>query len=144
MKMRNRFILLVLLVSLLISIGCTGERLPNVGLDVNWKGFQGAIPFKSNDMGLEDSRSIEVIVENRDNQYVEGITLMISSNIPNIRISPDRVEVMPLGPKGTSRTQPAVFTIETVNTPPGKYSIWVSAVYGDYTIETERIDVDIG
>lgn len=142
-QMKTKVLLYVLVIAAVVFAGC-GEKAPNIGIEINWKGPLGWVPFISNDMGTKDSRAIEVIVNNIDRSYVEGITLRVKSNIPNFMISPDNAAVMALGPEGSSKSNPSIFKLETQNTPPGKYSIWVSAEYNERTIKNEELEIDIG
>ena len=139
--MQKRTLMCLLVLVIVAITGCIGD--PNIELDVSWKGFIDHVPYIANDMKMNDSRSIEVIVENKDQSPLDGIILRIESNIPDSRITPDHNEVMELGPKGTSKIEPSIFTIETLNTPPGEYSFWVYAEYGGKTIKKEKVNIDI-
>lgn len=144
--MRGRGITSCLIVAMVIitGAGCLGSKTPNIGIDVTWKGIKGSIPFVSNDMGPKDKRIIEVVIVNKDRLYLDGITLRVYSSIPNFKVTPDHASVMPLGPEGTSKTKPTTFTLETLNTPPGRYSFVIAAEYNKQTIKMEEVDVDIG
>ena len=128
----------------MVAVAGCGTKAPDIDMEVKWDGLKGLVPYMANDMGINDSRSIEVIVENKDKVLLDGLILSINSNIPNLRITPTQLNVMALGPEGTSKTNPSVFNVETINTPPGKYSIWISAKYNGQIIENEKIYVDIG
>lgn len=139
----NKIILACLLIVTIIAVsGCTDT--PNVNIETSWDGLKGELPYLFNDMKTSDSRSIEVIVENEDQSTLDGIVLRISSNIPDFRITPDYVTVMKLGPKGTSKSESSIFTIESFNTPPGEYSFLIYAEYGGKRIKSEKVSVDIG
>lgn len=138
----NKIILAFLLTVTIIAVsGCTDT--PNVNIETSWDGFKGEIPYMSNDMKTSDSRGIEVIVENEDQSSLDSIVLRISSDIPDFRITPDYVTVMKLGPKGTSKSEPSIFTVESLNTPPGEYSFLIYAEYGGQMIKIEKVSVDI-
>ena len=141
-KKKIVYFLIVVMVAVAVA-GC-GTKAPDIDMEVKWNGLKGLVPYMANDMGINDSRSIEVVVENKDKVLLDGLILRIDSNIPNLKTTPTQVNVMALGPEGTSKTNPSVFKIETINTPPGKYSIWISAEYNGQTIKNKKIDVDIG
>lgn len=142
--MKREYLVYILAVAVLVTSGCTGSTSPDVDLVVDWKDAQGWVPLKANDMGIEDSRTLSVVVENNERLQVNGISIKVYGNIPNFKVAPASAQVMALGPRGTSKTSPCVFTLETMNTPPGKYVVWVSAEHEGRTIKTERISVDIG
>ncbi len=147
MKSNKKHIILIgwfLLVVVAMS-GYLGPDDPDVGIKVSWKGWQGWIPWLKNDIGIKDKRTIELVVKNEEEyQYLDGVELVISQNIPNFRVTPQTATVMLLGPKGTSGTEPAVFVLETINSAPcGKCYITILANYGGRTIESKNVDVDI-
>ena len=138
----RKIILMCLLALVIVAItGCVGD--PNIDVEVSWNGLIGGVPYMANDMKMSDSRSIEVIVENKDQRSLDGVTLRIESNIPDLSITPNYVDVMKLGPKGTSKIEPSTFTIKTVNTPPGEYYFWIYAEYGGKIIKKEKVNIDI-
>jgi hypothetical protein len=86
----------------------------------------------------KDTRTIEVIVKNKDNSILEGLVLRVNSSIPNFKITPDYVNVMTLGPKGDSSSNSSTFELESFNTPAGSYDIWFQAEYNGMIIKSNE------
>jgi hypothetical protein len=141
--MTKKILTCILVIAIVLVAGC-GSKVPDIDINVKWEGVKGLVPYVSNDMRTTDNRNINVIIENNDKLILEGIILRANSNIPNFIITPDNVTVMSLGPEGSSKTEPSIFIIETINTPPGKYSFWILAEYDGDIIKRKQVDVDIG
>jgi|Deesub1362A_J573_1020465.scaffolds.fasta_scaffold22208_2 hypothetical protein len=131
---------LVLAVLFILSVGCQKKPV-DVDLDVKL-GFID-VPVIANDMGTRDTKELRVIVENNENRVVEGLTVAVIHAIPNFQVTPTRAKVIPLGPKGSSKNSPAVFTLKTLGTPPGKYSFTVVVEYGGVIVKSKEVKIDV-
>jgi len=131
---------LVFVVLFILSVGCQ-QKPVDVDLDVKFGPI--GVPVIGNDMGTRDTKELRVIVKNNENWVVEGLTVQILHTIPNFQVTPAKAKVIPLGPKGSSKNNPAVFKLKTLGTPPGKYSFTVVVKYGGVVVKSKEVEIDV-
>lgn len=139
--MKKMSLIFAIIVVITTIQGCVDK--PDVDLEIAWKDVTGDVIFVKNNMLKKDTRTIEVIVKNKDSSILEGLVLRGNSSIPNFKITPDYVNVMTLGPKGDSSSNSSIFKLESFNTPSGSYEIWFQAEYNGTTIKSKKIKIDI-
>ncbi len=131
---------MVLAVLFILSLGCQ-EKPVDVDLDVKLGPID--VPVIANDMGMRDTKEFKVIVKNNENWLVEGLTVSVYDPIPNSQVTPTRAKVITLGPKGSSKSNPVVFTLKTQGTPPGKYSLTFFVEYNGEVVKSKKVEIDV-
>ncbi|HVB11912.1 MAG TPA: hypothetical protein VNE86_02170 [Nitrososphaerales archaeon] len=116
---------------------------PNVKIvNVSWQSA-GVFGGQKNSINQNDKTSISFKIESNSQSVYSGLVAeaALSPNVQGIEISPSTQAIETLGPQGTSQSY--TYDVQTVNAPPGTYTISILVTWNNLTAASTSQDLTV-